>query len=137
MSTVEEQTYVNAADATKYAQSTVIGYLDGNGKFVAIGPTSPLPSGRASVTVATLSTVASLATNQAILGVNLSRTGAIIYNSDANALLIKYGATASASSFTYRIAAGAHWEMPLPVYQGPIDGIWEADGSGSAFITEL
>lgn len=91
--------------------------------------------GRASV--ATLSSVASATSNQNLLAKNPNRAGVIIHNSDANAMLLKYGLTASASSYTYKVAAGAHWEMPSPLYTGPIDGIWEGDGSGAAMITEL
>lgn len=88
-------------------------------------------------TGAALSSVASLATSASLLANNSNRCGVILYNSDANALLVKYGTTASASSYTYRILTGQTWEMPNPIYTGPIDGIWESDGSGSAFITEL
>jgi hypothetical protein len=65
------------------------------------------------------------------------RGGLIIYNSDANDLYIKYGATASMTDFTVKIPSGGYWEMPQPAYPGRIDGIWAADGSGSAHITEL
>ncbi len=86
---------------------------------------------------ATLSTVASAATSAQALAANASRIGVVAYNSDANAVLLKYGTTASGSSFTYRIPAGGHWEMPSPTYTGRIDVIWEANGDGSLFITEM
>lgn len=86
---------------------------------------------------ATLSKVDSAATSATLLAANGARRGVILYNSDANALLLKYGATASATSYTYRILGGQTWEMPGPIYTGIIDGIWEADGSGSAFLTEM
>lgn len=86
---------------------------------------------------ATLSTVASSASSQQALAANASRIGCVAYNSDANAVLIKFGTTASGSSYTYRLAGGATWEMSQPIYTGRIDAIWEADGGGSLFITEL
>lgn len=98
------------------------------------GQTSSIPG---HATGAAVTSVASGATSATLLAANGTRRGAVLYNSDANALLLKYGATASASSFTYRIGSGVTWEMPNPIYTGIIDGIWEADGSGSAFITEL
>ena len=85
---------------------------------------------------ATLSALASAATSGQALAANSSRIGVIVYNSDSNAVLLKYGTTASASSFTVRIAGGGHWSMPQPVYTGRIDVIWEADGAGSLYITE-
>lgn len=92
------------------------------------------------VTSVTVSTVASLATSATLLVANTSRLGAVIHNTDANALFIKYGATATVSpgGYTYKIPSDGTWEMPLHVvYYGIIDGIWAADGAGSASITEL
>jgi len=86
---------------------------------------------------ATLFTVASLATSQTIKAAVTGRRGLLIVNTDANTLRIKYSATASASSFSVAIPANGYWEMPQPIYTGIIDGIWDADGAGSAFVTEL
>lgn len=107
-----------------------------------VGDEHPLPVSMAAgsvprVSSATLSTLASTAASQTALAANTSRKGVIAYNSDAYAVLLKYGATASASSFTVRIPSGGTWEMPEPVYTGIIDAIWEANGSGSLFLTEL
>ena len=62
-----------------------------------------------------------------------------IFNSDDNALFVKFGATATSTDFTVKIPAGGHWEMPQPPYTGQIDGIWadDEDDYGSAHITEL
>ena len=81
--------------------------------------------------------VASAATSVTIVAANAARRGLLLVNTDANILRIKYGATATASSFTVPIPSGGYWEMPQPIYLGIIDGIWDADGSGSAFVTEL
>jgi hypothetical protein len=88
---------------------------------------------------ATVSHVDSLATTQQLLAVNVNRLGVVISNTDANDLYLKYGLTATTSSdgWTYIIRAGATWEMPLPIFCGRLDGIWSADGSGYAEITEL
>ena len=86
---------------------------------------------------ATLSTVASTDSSTAIIASNAGRQGLMVFNTDANILYLKYGATASATDFTVQIGSNVLWEMPEPVYTGAIDGIWAADGSGSAYITEL
>lgn len=99
--------------------------------------THPLYTNNVTVSSASLSTLASSAISAQLLAANAARLGLILYNTDANAVLIKYGTTASASSFTYRIPPNGTWEMPGPVYAGRIDAIWEADGSGSLFATEL
>lgn len=87
---------------------------------------------------ATVSSVASLDASRLLVAPNINRKGLMIYNSDANALSIIYGpvAAASAGNRSVLIPAGGLWEMPLPIYLGVIAGIWAADGSGSAEITE-
>jgi len=84
---------------------------------------------------ANLTNVASAVTTGVLLAANLDRLGVILFNDSNRALLLKYGATASATSFTYRIPAKATWEMPL-VFTGTVHGIWEG-ANGFARITEL
>jgi hypothetical protein len=85
---------------------------------------------------ATLTNVASSATSVNVVAANSQRIGCIIYNDSIQGLLIKYGATASATSFTYRIGPGETWEMPTPIWVGQIDGIWDA-ANGNARVTDL
>jgi len=81
--------------------------------------------------------IASTASSVTFLAANTSRRGVIVHNSDANNLRIKFGASASASSFTLLLGPGDTWVMDDPVYSGIIDRIWDADGSGYAHVTEL
>lgn len=84
----------------------------------------------------TLSSVANSATSVTVLAANASRKGATIYNDDTAAVLkIKFGATASATSFVYAIPAGGYFEVPFG-YTGIIDGIASV-ATGSARVTEL
>ena len=99
--------------------------------------TNALRVTRAVVATATLTNLASTAASQSVLGSTTGRRGLMLFNDDANAVLIKYGTTASATSYTVNIPAGGYWEMPMPIYTGAIDAIWLADGSGSLRITEL
>lgn len=87
--------------------------------------------------VATLSNVASSASAVTILAANTSRRGAMVFNDADKALYLKFGASASTTSFTVKIAAGGYYELPSPAYQGAMSGIWEADPTGSARVTEL
>ena len=88
------------------------------------------------VATATLANVASSATNVTLQAVNTSRMGWILFNDSTAFLYVKYGATASATSFTYKIDPGGTLEMAEPVYTGIIDGIW-VSANGSARLTEM
>lgn len=85
---------------------------------------------------ATLSNVASSATNVTVAASNANRRGLMLHNDSTAILYLKFGATASTTSFSVKIAADSYYEMSMPVYQGQIDGIW-ASANGAARITEL
>jgi len=85
---------------------------------------------------ATLSNVASSATNVTLLASNANRKGAAIYNDSTSILYVKFGATASATSFVVAMAASSYYEFPQPVFTGVVDGIW-ASAQGSARLTEI
>ena len=88
------------------------------------------------VSSASLSNVSSSATTVSLLASNTSRKRAMFFNDSTSALYIKYGTTASTSSFTVKLLAGAYFEMPSPVYTGAVDGIWDS-ANGAVRITEL
>ena len=85
---------------------------------------------------ATLANVASSATSVTLLAANASRRGAMIVNDSTEVLYVKFGVTASSSSFTVKMSAGDYYELPQPCYFGRLDGIW-ASANGSARMTEL
>jgi hypothetical protein len=62
----------------------------------------------------------------------------VIYNDSLVVMYVKFGTTASATSFTYYLAAGATLELPSSpgLYTGRIDGIL-ASSTGTARVTEL
>lgn len=105
--------------------------------LAALAPPIAVTSTPAVIATATLSQVASSATSGQLLAANASRKGAMIQNTDTNNLYLKFGTTASLTSFTVRIPQNGYYELPQPVYTGRIDGIWDIDGSGSAVMTEL
>mgnify|MGYP001612758565 CR=1 FL=1 len=85
---------------------------------------------------ATLSNVAGSATSVPLLASNASRRGATFFNDSTALLYLKFGATASTTSFTTQLSANGYYELPLPIYTGAIDGIW-ASATGNVRVTEL
>lgn len=53
---------------------------------------------------------------------NAARNGLLVFNDTTGTLSIRYGAGATATDFTVRLAAGAYWEMPDPIYTGVVTG---------------
>jgi len=117
---------------TRLAVST-----DGSATAIPATATTGLRVHGGACSTATLSNVNDTASSTSLLASASTRLGVMVFNDSAYPLFLKYGATASATSFTVKIAAGAYWEMPQPIYTGAIDGIWSVDGSGAARITEL
>lgn len=116
-----------------------------SGGGVKVGLVDAVPSGTNligrvgsdTVSTATLSSVAGTASSTTILAANASRKRVVIVNDSTAALYLKFGATASATSYTYLLQGGDTYESPsIPVYTGIIDGIW-ASAAGAARVTEF
>lgn len=86
---------------------------------------------------ATLANVNDSASSGTLQAANANRLGWSVFNDSDKDLMVKFGATASATSFTVKVPAGGYYEMPKPIYTGVIDGIWTADSTGAARVTEL
>jgi hypothetical protein len=87
------------------------------------------------VTSATLANVASSATNVTLFAANAAAKGRMVHNDSTAVLYVKFGATATSSSYTVKMAADSYYEFPEPVYTGIVDGIW-ASANGAARCTE-
>jgi hypothetical protein len=86
---------------------------------------------------ATLANVAGSASSVTILAANTARKGVVVMNDSTAILYLKFGTTASATSFTYKLAGGDTWESAMPItYTGLITGIW-ASATGAARVTEI
>lgn len=91
--------------------------------------------GSGSSSTATVTSVASSASNVTLLSANAARLGVSIYNDSTQVLYIKLGTTASSTSFTVQLTSNGVYEVPFN-YTGRIDGIW-VSANGNARITEL
>lgn len=85
---------------------------------------------------ATVTSVNDSASNVTLLAANANRLGASIFNDSTSNLFVKLGATASQTDFTVKIAGGGYYELPYH-YTGRMDGIWSADSTGAARVTEF
>lgn len=85
---------------------------------------------------AAVSNVTSSATSVQLLAVNSNRHFVSVYNESTAILYIKFGTTASATSYTVPVGPNGFWEAPGAVYTGEIDGIWTS-ANGFARITEI
>lgn len=81
------------------------------------------------------SSVAGSASSVALLASNVARLGAVINNDSTAVLYVKLGATASTTSYTYKLYTDGVCEIPYG-YTGAVDGIWSS-ATGNARLTEF
>jgi hypothetical protein len=141
-----------AAKATESTLQSIDGKITAcNTNSVTIG--APLPSGTnniGDVDVLTLPDVAiknyasssvtsvvSAAVSTSILASNANRRMAIMVNDTDKNAYVKLGTTASTTSFSYKLTPGQTLELPIPVYTGAIDAIWDTSPTGSMRVTEI
>ncbi len=118
--------------------ATAANQVIGNASLASIDSklTSPITTKEQTYSVSTLTNVASTTSSTTLAASNINRKGLIIYNDSNRTLFIKYGATASSTSFTVKIIGdGVHY-MSGAIYTGVVDGIWSAV-NGSARVTEI
>lgn len=87
------------------------------------------------VSSATLANVSASASSTQVFASNANARLRTVHNDSTAALYLKFGATASTTSYTVRLDADAYYEFPTPLYTGAVDGIW-ASATGSARTTE-
>ncbi len=84
-----------------------------------------------------VTSVVSAAVSTSILASNTNRRMAIMVNDTDKNAYVKLGATASTTSFSYKLTPGQTLELPIPVYTGAIDAIWDTSPTGSMRVTEI
>ena len=73
---------------------------------------------------ATLSNVSGSTSSVSLLGSNANRLGATFFNDSTAILYLKFGTTASSTSYTVQLPANAYYEVPGPrIYTGAIPRI--------------
>lgn len=91
---------------------------------------------------ATLGNVTASASSVTLMAANTARIGGTIVNESSAICYVKFGATASATSYTVALGPSDYYELPISagqssgVYTGVIDAIWAA-ANGAARVTEF
>lgn len=83
---------------------------------------------------AVVTSVADTASSTTLVAARTERKELIIQNDSSSILYVKFGATATASDYTIKLAQDA---VLVTEYTGRVDGIWSSDSTGAAKITEL
>lgn len=99
------------------------------------GTPIPVTATEAKSGTATETRVATSTTSATLLAANAARLGAVIVNDGPKLLYVKFGTTASATSYTYKLAPDDRVEVPFN-FTGRIDAVL-ASGTGNAQITEF
>jgi hypothetical protein len=110
--------------------------VQGIASGTAVAVSGTITATPATSATATLTNVAASATSVQLLASTAGRKQATFFNDSAAVLYLKFGTTASATSFTVRLTSNAYYELPATCYTGRIDGIW-ASATGTVRITEL
>lgn len=81
-----------------------------------------------SVSVTTAST--------SLLVANPARLGTTVYNNSGATLFVKLGATASTTSFSYKLEPFSTLELPVPIYVNQVNAV-TSTGTATVLVTEL
>ena len=124
----------------KTVRAVITGVTTGQGgsyKNVKVNPSGALTveNTPATSSTGTSSTASVTNANTTILASNGNRKAATIYNEGSVACYVKLGATASATTYTTKLAVDGYYEVP-GLYTGIITGI-TASGTATLRVTEL
>lgn len=81
--------------------------------------------------------VAASLANTTLLAGNINRRNATFFNTGSGNLYLKIGTAAALNSFTVRLQPGGYYELPVPIWDGSIDGFWDDAAAGGVAVTEL
>lgn len=86
--------------------------------------------------VISITTVVSTIGTVTLMNSNAARVEGFVYNASQNPLFLRLGSSASTTFYTLMLVASGYYELPRPVFQGQITGIW-ATATGQALVTEI
>lgn len=87
-------------------------------------------------TTATLSNTSASATSVTLSSSATARRFWSVFNDSTATCYVKFGTTASTTSFTVRLDPYDFYQMPSNLYTGRVDAIWDS-ATGTARVTEV
>lgn len=99
--------------------------VDSSGNQYVLGTgvsSSVLTSERTGLT-GTLTNTSVATSSTTLAASSTSRRGVVVHNDSSQVLFLKYGTSASSTSYTFLVQPGEHWWMPMPLYTGAVTGI--------------
>lgn len=127
-------------DTDSSLTGTVFMFEDTGDAPVPVSAAKPLPVAALRPATATLANVSGSASSVTLQASNVDRKGLVIVNDSTAILYVKFGSSASPTSFTYVLGGNATGtstlELPQAAYTGIVTGIW-ASATGAARVTEL
>lgn len=126
----------NSGSLTVDDGGTTLSIDDGGGAITVDGTVavSGTVAVRDATATSTLSNVSGSASSVTLLSANADRVLAVIVNDSTADLYVKFGTTASATSYSYLLGPADTLEVER--YTGRIDGIWTS-ATGAARVTEV
>lgn len=134
----DRKVLVDNDGSANLAQIVKLGVSADDAAPTQVSTAAPLPVREGGAT-ATLTTITSSATS-ARCGdgtKDADRRFWSFFNAADKTAYLKFGTTASTTSYTVQVPAGGYYEMPPNVYYGRVDVIWASGPTGNGYLTEV
>lgn len=127
----------NTAGQTFSLQGGTINIINSAGWIVAQSNTAGMSAFAidSAAVGAVVSVIASTIGTVVLAPAQTKRVSLSIYNASANPLYMKHGSGAKSTDFTLMMVSSGFYEVPRPIYNGQITGVW-GTADGSVYVTE-
>lgn len=71
-----------------------------------------------------------------ILSASTGRVHASVFNHSNASLYLKFEGVATINDFDVKLSSGSYFELPKPIYQGVVNGVWDS-ANGFAMILDM
>jgi hypothetical protein len=133
-----QATAANQAALAAIVNSILSGMATGANQTAEIAAINAMSAKLSGGTTSVISSITRSGSSQVVVPANPNRKGLMLYNDSGSKCYIAFGATASASAFSFIVAPNAGYESPqAKVYTGPVSVIWDSGTAGALRVTEI